>query len=137
MTHPRNDEIQYSLVSYLKAQTKITAEVSSDEIREVQWQGAEFDYPNVRVRLIANNPVYEQEDCTMSSFRVGFQVHSQQDSSQQANKIAGIISEVLHAKSFVSQSIQIYMKTTNLVPAIRSDARTWRAEVLMIGTASG
>jgi len=63
MTMLRNDEIQTAIVAYLKTKTAITSLLITEdnptglvEIREDQWQGTEFDYPNIRVRMIGNSP---------------------------------------------------------------------------------
>jgi hypothetical protein len=135
-THLSNADIQAAIVAKLKASTQITAKVSSLEIREDQWQGTEFVYPNIRVRMISNRP-YESEDCTIIDFTVGIQVHTQDASTYEADTIAGIIANVLHGHPWSTSSLLISLRTTNLVPAIRSDIRTWRSEVLMTGLASG
>jgi hypothetical protein len=49
-----NDQIQEAWVLYLKANTNILAELNdNDEIREDNWQGDEFSYPNIRVRIVS------------------------------------------------------------------------------------
>jgi len=65
--HLSNADIQAAIVAKLKASTQVTAKVSALEIREDQWQGTEFVYPNIRVRMISNRP-YESEDCTIIDF---------------------------------------------------------------------
>jgi len=136
MIHLSNADIQAAIVAKLKASTQVTAKVSALEIREDQWQGTEFVYPNIRVRMISNRP-YESEDCTIIDFTVGIQVHTQDASTYEADTIAGIIANVLHGHPWSTSSLLISLRTTNLVPAIRSDIRTWRSEVLMTGLASG
>jgi hypothetical protein len=143
MTFPRNDEIQSALVAYLKTKTAITnllvtidVPVGSVEIREDQWQGTEFDYPNIRVRMVSNVPLGNNYECAESTFTVSIMAFSQDYSSWEADKIAGIISTSLNGKSFITGSIQFYLRTTNLIPAVRSDIHTWRAECLMQGTAA-
>ena len=134
----RNDLIQSALITYLKANATILAELpatGSDEIREDQWQGSNFIYPNIRVRIISNEPY--KTFCAASEVSLGFQVFSEEASSWQADRIAGIINNVLHTRSFSSGSIHFSLWTTNLVPAIRRDNRTWQSEVLMRGTISG
>lgn len=143
MTMPRNDEIQSALVTYLKTLTAITSllvtadnTVGANEIREDQWQGTEFDYPNIRVRMISNVPLGNNYECAESTFTVSAMAFSQDYSSWEADKIAGIISTSLNGKSFMQGSVQFYLRTTNLIPAVRSDMHTWRAECLMQGTAA-
>lgn len=138
MTDIRNDELQSALVAYLKTVTAITSllvtedvSVGANEIREDQWQGTEFNYPNIRVRMVSNNP-----DCPGSDFTVSFMVFSQDFSTWEADKIAGIIGTSLNKKSFSQGGVLIYLRTTNLIPAVRSDIHTWRAECLMQGRAT-
>ena len=131
----RNDEIQAALIAWAKANTTITAEVGADEIREDQWQGDGFAYPNIRLRLISNNPL--TPDCNYSTVSLSWLVFSEDNSSLEADRIAGIISNELHEKSFQSNNIAFMFNVTNLVPAIRSDRNTWRSEVIVNGVASG
>jgi len=129
-----NDQIQAGLVAYLKSKTLIIAEVTASEIRENEWQGTSFKYPNIRVRMISNTPP-THDSCNLTKISVSFLVFTEDASSKNADKIAGIINDTLHNKSFSSTSIEFSLWTTNLIPAIRSDERTWRSEVLMNGIA--
>ena len=133
----RNDEVQAAIVAYIKAQSTITAELKdgADEVREDNWQGREFTYPNIRVRLIDNEPA--EPECNLHRVVLSFLVFSENASSQEADRIAGIINNTLHGRSFQSNNISFSLRTTSLVPAIRSDERTWRAETLMEARASG
>jgi hypothetical protein len=142
MTSPRNDEIQASIVSYLKTVSAvynllITWDNASgtSEIREDQWQGTEFTYPNIRVRMISNNPITDNPDCSATQFTASIMAFSEDASSWEADKIAGIISTSVSGKSFTKLGVEIYLRTTNLIPAVRSDMHTWRSECLMQGTA--
>ena len=133
----RNDQVQAAIVAYIKAQSTITVELKdgADEVREDNWQGTEFTYPNIRVRLITNEPA--DPECNLHSVTLSFLVFSEDPSSQEADRIAGIINNTLHGRSFQSNNISFSMRTTSLVPAIRSDERTWRAETLMQARVSG
>lgn len=151
MTAPRNDEIQAALISKLKATAAIVAELttagsSSTEIREDNWQGTEFEYPNIRVRMISNNPTGDLAECSVCKFSVSIMAFSESYSSLEADKIAGIISTSLNGKSFTASGISLHLRTTNIIPATRVvtgvgitssvDIRTWRAECLIQGDAS-
>ena len=144
MTMLRNDEIQAALVAYLKSLTAVTSQlvtidgiaIGATEIREDQWQGTEFEYPNIRVRMISDIPYGDSDQCNASSFTASVMVFSQDYSSQQADRISGIISTSLHGKSFIQGSISMVLRTTNLIPAVRSDTNTWRSECLLQGIAS-
>jgi hypothetical protein len=133
-----NNDIQAALLSYLKSKSTITSEVTNPdgiiEIREDQWQGTDFDYPCIRIRLISNVP--QTSECDKTNISVSFLVFTEDASSQNSDKIAGIINTILHDKQFTSNGISFYLRTTNLIPAIRSSTITWRSEILMNGTAN-
>jgi len=123
-----NNEIQAAWVAYLKANANIIAQVGIEEIREDNWQGREFTYPNIRVRLISNEPEAGR-DCNLHSVIISTMVFSEDPFSRQADTITGIINDELHDYQFVSNNISFGVRSSNLVPALRSDANTWRAEL--------
>jgi len=132
----RNDQIQAAIVAYTKAQSDITGQLTdTDEIREDFWKGRDFSYPAIRVRLISNTP--QEPECSLHSVTLSFLVFSEEASSQQADRIAGIINNTLHGKSFSSNSISFSLRATNLIPAIAVSETVWRAEVLMEAVVSG
>lgn len=134
----RNDQIQAAIISKLKGNATIVAELASNaEIKEDQYQGTEFAYPAVRVQLNSNEPLNQDANCPHTRIGLSILVFTEDDSSLKADKIAGIIHNQLHAQQYTINAIAISLRTTNLVPAIRSDIRTWRAEILMSGIASG
>ena len=139
----RNDQIQAALVAYLKGRTNITTEVTHEvegedviEVREDQWQGSDFSYPNIRVRLMPSEP-FMAENCKYHRFGVAFQAFSQGESSLEVDRIAGIIGNELHERQFSSNSIAFSLRVSSLIPALRSDLYTWRSECVMQGIASG
>lgn len=141
MSAPYNNAIQKNVVAHLKTITTLIAELtafdsSADEIRENEWQGTEFVYPNIRVRMIRNIPDGDTADCNGSQVEVGIMVFTQDYSSLEADKIAGIISSSLHGKTYIANNVELFLRTTNIIPAVRSDRTTWRSECLMLGHAA-
>ena len=133
----RNDQVQGAWIDYLKSKSDITDELTdNDEIREDFWQGSEFSYPNIRVRIIENVP-QEGRDCNLHDITISTMAFSEDASSQQADRIAGIIMVTLQDTQFVSNNITFGVRTTNLIPAVRTDERTWRSESIMSIRASG
>lgn len=134
-----NKVIQAVLIAYLKSKSDIATEVTHSsvvDIREDQYQGTEFNYPNIRVRLISNTPLNDS-DCNLNRIYFGIQVFTNDASSLNSDRIAGIINQNLHDRSFNASNITFSLRTTNLVPAQRSNIQEWRSEVLMTGIASG
>ena len=134
----RNDEIQAALIAKLKANATIVAQLSSvDEIKEDQYQSSIFNYPGVRLQLTDNAPLSQDAECAHSRIGLSILIFSESDNSLEADRIAGIIHSELHSKQFSESGIAISLRTTNLIPAVKSDVRTWRSQVLMTGIASG
>jgi len=123
-----NDEIQEALIDYAKSKATILAALNdTDEIREDQWAGREFSYPNIRVRIIENGANECNQDIEFS-----FQAYSENSSSQQADDLCGIINDELHDKSFSQNGIRFTgVLCSNLAPAMRINERTWRAETFL------
>lgn len=141
MSTPSNNQIQQNLIAHLKSLTALISELvafdsSANEIREDSWQGTEFVYPNIRVRMVRNVPDGDTADCTGTDVTVSIMVFTQDFSSLEADKITGIISSSLHGKTYSANSVELFLRSTNLIPAVRSDRNTWRAECLLTGHAS-
>lgn len=131
------DEIRGALIDYMKSKSQITSALgSSSEIRERQWQGTEFEYPCIRVKIGSAVPQMAGE-CNIFDCSVSITVRSEEASSAQADNIAGIINSVLHRRSFEQNGVKFNVWTTRLVEAIREDARTWRSELIVQATVNG
>lgn len=136
MTIIGNDDIQSHIITYLKSKTAITSTLdSASEIREDQYQGDTWSYPNVRVRIISNVP--EQQEPCYHAVTFGVQVFSEEQSSAEADTIAGIIANELHSKAWKGSTLRLSVQVTGIIPAFRADTRTWRSEVLAKAAVSG
>jgi hypothetical protein len=128
----RDDQIQAAWITLLKANTALVAEVSATQIKESQPQLTDFSYPGVRVRVGPNipNPIDCGQDVT-----VRIACFSEDASSQQCMRIAGIIMQQYRDKSFTTSGLGQAMTftgiKTDLVPAVRQDRRTWRSGVIL------
>lgn len=132
----RNDQIKSAIVARLKANATILAQLKdTEEIREAQWKADNFTYPNIRVRVISNKPTLA--NCNFSTIRIGIAVFSEEASSQEADRIAGIIGNELHTQSFTSLTIKFNLMVEELVGAVGTDQRTWMSEIILTGTANG
>lgn len=125
------DLLQAAIVAALKADAPLVA-VVGDEIRESQWQGTDFVYPGVRVELYSGTPIGEK--CVDTHSLVGFTIlcYSENDSSQEADQIAGLVVtalylETLTAATFYSGLIRI--SGPGVRSARRMIERIWRSEV--------
>lgn len=132
----RDDEAQAAIIAYLKTKTALTSLLAdtTEEVREQEWQGTDFSYPNVRVRIISNIPASKTCYQTVEISCIAF---SESPSSLEAQKISGTIGEILHDRSFFSTNIGFHLVVTNQLRALRTDERTWRSEILLRGTMFG
>lgn len=134
MTLIRNDEIQTSVISDLLADATITAELlDPTEIRELHWKGQEFSYPNIRVEINRNVPSLGNDKC-LSDVDLTIYVYSEEASSRQANRIAGIIADKYHNKSLNSSGIFFTRLKATIIPAISQNLTTWRSQVNLSST---
>ena len=123
-----NNEAQAALVAWLKANTTITSLDSNfpTEIREETWQGEKFTYPNIRVMCeITAGECYDDIFSVISCF-------SEQDSSKEAQNIAGVIATELHNKPFVQDSLRFSALTVKTIRATQ-EGGIWQADVQING----
>lgn len=119
-----NNDSQAALIAWLKANTAILALDSNFpvEIREEDWQGEDFSYPNIRVSCeITAGECYDDLFSIISCF-------SEQKSSQEAQNIAGTVATQIHKKTFEQNSIRFSALTVKTVRAVQEDG-VWQARV--------
>lgn len=128
MTLIRVDEVRASIIMAILSNATIMAELDDvTEVRELNWKGTEFSYPNIRVE-IQRVPPDPNRNCGQSFIGSIF-AFSENSSSTQADRIAGIIADEYDDKSLSSNGI--FFTNFSVVPvgAIAQDERTWRGEV--------
>ena len=120
------EDIQAALIARIKANATIVAKLDdSSEVRENNWKGQNFTYPNIRVKI---NSVTPYQAC-YQSLDASIFVLSEQASSTQANDIAGTIFNEYHDKSFSQSGIAFSHIVADVIPAISASITTWRSEV--------
>lgn len=90
------DEVQVALVERLKADINlVTLLGTSDQIKETEWQGAEFKFPAVRVEnAVKPNIVY----CSPDDVEIVIYCLSEKKSSKQCSEIAKAVTDIFHNK---------------------------------------
>lgn len=125
-----NDEVQAAIISKLKAGSTITSALpSSAEIKEAQYQGTDFLYPGVRVKVGTQTQNRASPFCGFGYLSFTVRVFSEQKSSQQADDIMGRVNTYLHGSyakgsNFILNNIECI----GLVGAIRVENQLWMAE---------
>ena len=123
-----NYAVRAVLVDYLKNYCAIIG-VPSIEVREKQWQGTQFTYPNIRVRMIFQKP--SLDNCDWADLQVSVQCYSEMASSQESETIELAVANLLDKKTISSNGIKIYsIHCAGMIDANRIDERIWVAEVM-------
>lgn len=136
-----NEAIQRTVVSRLKNNVGLTAlllPAGADEVREAQWQGRDFAFPNVRVEIGPQTPTIGPAPCDWSEVTFTVYCHSEQDSSLQCEQVASAVKDALDKKHFTGQDLIsgqyfrfFYCHVTRLEGARRAiDNRIWRSAVV-------
>lgn len=128
-----DETIQQAIVAKFKTLAPFTSslgQVTSTEVREFDWQGAEFSYPNIRIELEENIPYFdEQRNCTLQRVEFSAYIYSEQKSSKECSQIK---TSVLNGftTGFTSNSVKfLEPRILENIPALREDSRTWRSQV--------
>lgn len=133
MSTPVTEEnIQAAFISYLKAQPTLTSLIdrypsaSGTEIREYQWQGADFAYPALRIYV----DVYPSiNGCGTDNATVCIETYSEEKSSKQVKHISGVLLNLLQKRRFKAGGLDFPMvRITNAHRAVR-DVYAWKSKL--------
>lgn len=127
-----NSDIQQSWIAKLKANSSITALVPAVEIRENQWKGERFSYPNIRVKLTNFAPNTPNNNCLIFRSEVSILCFSEIKSSKEADDIAGVVATQLWGHPFTSGGVKFTaVNLVNIIPAYvpEYDTNSWLSEV--------
>ena len=121
-----NYDVRTSLVAWLLANATVTGTLQDvTEIRERDWQGEDFSYPNIRVTCSLT-----PTECNYANIDAIISYYSEQKSSKQAIQSQGIIYKQLHENSFTSEGIKFSnVRVTFLPDATQEDNGVWKADV--------
>lgn len=122
--------IQAGIVTKLLANaaltTYLTSQQATGEIRESEYQSAEFVYPNVRVEM--GTQVEEGNPPCYSTIPFTIYYNSEHDSSKQANHLAGLGNSALIRQTFSGTGfISGIIISDGSVAARRTGQRIWQA----------
>lgn len=113
-----NSQIQAAWITKIQSLATVTARVDSDEVREDNWKGTDFDYPNIRVKMGLLTPQVQSNPCPIFTSQVSILVFSAQKSSKEADEIAGLIATEVWGKAFSKESIKfVGVSLDSLAPA--------------------
>lgn len=124
-------QVQMAVIAYLKGNASVTALLpDSNEIREDSWKGADFSYPNIRVKILRTAPNSREANCSQTLGEWILLVFSEQKSSKEADLIAGAISNILHGRKFSSSGVAFFSNFVEFVTGAEAIGDTvWKSEI--------
>lgn len=102
-------DVQAAFIAHLKASPTITSQmtgVSGTEIREAQWQGADFVYPALRVYV---DYMPSLNGCGTDTAKVCIEVHAEDKSSLKAQQLVSALVVLLHKHRFKAGGLDFPM----------------------------
>lgn len=129
-----DEAIQAGIISRIKALAPYGSSfgsVQSGEVREWDWQGDAFTYPNIRVELEDNIPYFdEQLRCSLQRTEFSVYIYSEQRSSKECSQIKTNLNNSLLGEGFTINGIKYSdPRLVESVPAIRETERVWRSQL--------
>ncbi len=127
-----NDRTKEAVNSRLRSYATLTSRLPDgiQGVREINWRGADFKYPNVRIQMGSQYDATPETNCTPTFQPFDIFVFSEMHSSQECDEIAGIVEAYLRGSTFTVNNVKFSnIKILELVPAIQDDPHTWRAQV--------
>lgn len=122
-------KVQRAIMAWMKARAAVVASVPTDEIREAEWQGNEFVYPNLRVKVLDLSNLLRNR-CNVTSAPVDIIINSNQPSSLQAETIADIIITEMENRTFTQNGVRFISIIARQTPAFRVESEgIWRSIV--------
>ena len=118
------DLLQAEIVSILRADATVIAALPevANGVREMQWKGTAFQYPNVRVQRPALQLQPNGGSCEhrIADALVSISVHSKRDSSIIAQQILGFVESALRGRTITTAALratQLYVVSmTSVTP---------------------
>jgi hypothetical protein len=126
-----NDRIQATLITKAKAALSITTLLATAEgIKESQWQGKDFVYPAIRIKL-GTQDLTQGTNCSTSNIPAIFECYTEDASSKKADVLAGAVANAFHGTTWSDKITGVRIvsiRIAGLTSAVREDINTWKAE---------
>lgn len=121
------ETFQAAWIANLLSEAPITSLLGTPrEVREIEWQGTDFDFPAVRVGLDFFPAI---ERCGPDDAEVHISVFSDEKSSKKASHIASLIYQTYHGKPFTQSGVRF---STVIVRKVEKQDRSiyaWQKDI--------
>lgn len=130
---PDGETVQSAWISYLKSLPQVTALLingGADEIRETQWQGDVFRYPNIRVQVDYMPSIL---NCGPDDIDVFIEIFSEQKSSKEVAHIAAVLTGLLRRVQFSQNGLKFPMVEIEKIEHPVRDELAWKSVIKIKG----
>jgi len=133
------DLIQKAVIKFLQADTALMSVLSgTNQVLELEYQGQDFVYPNIRVDIQPQTPIGNGTDRPkLSTIHWTTRVYSEQPSSREANYLLGLVIQATFNKQWVGTDYNdlpffrlIRVDLASQDNAIRITDRLWVASAI-------
>lgn len=130
-----SDLIQKNIISYLKAQAVVTAEVGN-EIRSANYRGDQYELPAIRVGTPEIRPRRDNGSCPskFQDIEVSIYIITKGSSQLQCQEIQTIVANVLRDAIIVGNGITSFQLSVDILEIEDSYTEEWIGELIMSGT---
>jgi hypothetical protein len=126
MSGKTGNDIQAAWIAHMKSKTVITSLLANaGQIKELQWQGADFVYPAVRFSVTLMPAVNR----CLDTAEIVIDIFSEQKSSDQASTIAGAIQTLYHGHPFEQGGTKFPIVIVSKVNAPERSIYGWNSKV--------
>lgn len=123
-------DVQAALITKLKAATTVTTLLKDPkEIREIEWVGSVYTFPNIRVRVMSFQR--KDSDCNIFNVTASILIFGEDSSSKLTNTIASAVFDLLDRNSLTSATVKSVtrMSAVQVGADYLSEAGLWQSEV--------
>ncbi len=125
--------LQADIITKLKSISTVVALLpeGTKGIKELQWQGDDFQYPAVRLDIEDSGYEYdEQEQCGLYFVEFSVYSFSEERTSKQCSQIKGLLESYLTGRGWTGTYAKYNrLRLVENIPAIRESERLWRSQL--------
>lgn len=120
-------DVQEAIITYSKSKSELVSLLPTGtvEIRESEWQGEAFQYPNVRIGV----DFFPGMKGCQPIAEIYFDVFSEKPSSLEASTIAGVIQNIYHRKPFSVGNVKFFSVIVEEVSRPQRSIFAWQSRV--------
>ena len=132
----RLEEVKSAVITKIKSSdiplklVDVKGNLHPEEVREFEWRGSKFYYPNIRVRVQSLKPRTTDVNCSESRAVIHIVVFGENYSSKLIDEIASDILDLFHGYSGRVEDIRLSsIECEHIGADFRGEVGVWAAEI--------